>query len=504
MDKGISLRAPSVQLLLLLYLLALTFVLGMGWPWPQDPDIWWHLKTGEWIVRHQAVPWADPFSASTAGSMWVAYSWLAEVLFYVVDRYQPVIGLHVLQACVVLATITTLLLHAHARSGSFRLALFLTTFILVPQAPWVARPQIFSFLFVALTMWLLWIWQQKKPFAAWLLPPLMCLWANIHVYFIVGLGLVALHVAAGWSRWVLNGRPAASPPAPKSIFILALCVLAPLVNPYGTHLYQEIAALTIHGTSGWAADSIRELASPSFHDWPMQVFFTWIFLGSIALLFSAKRPGSLTLLLFFGLLYQSLQHRRDVAYFSIVLLPIFAEHLAQLPAGRLHRIFSAGNAPFWRALPWPWAISHWLIGLGVLAVIITPLQRMLSAPENVTVAHRKTGLTGAVNYLLQHPAPGPLYNSLTWGGYLIYSLHPKYKVYIDNRTQLYSDAFWEKHNRIRYGKPDWHTLLDASGARIVLWERDEPLVSLLRLSPDWSLQYEDKDAAIFVRGKADQ
>jgi hypothetical protein len=27
-----------------------------------DTDTWWHLRTGQWIVEHCAVPHTDPFS----------------------------------------------------------------------------------------------------------------------------------------------------------------------------------------------------------------------------------------------------------------------------------------------------------------------------------------------------------------------------------------------------------------------------------------------------------
>src|SRR5882724_13408502 len=45
-------------------------------------DVWWHLRTGEWIVEHRAVPSTDPFSISGRGRPYVAYSWLYEVLLF--------------------------------------------------------------------------------------------------------------------------------------------------------------------------------------------------------------------------------------------------------------------------------------------------------------------------------------------------------------------------------------------------------------------------------------
>ncbi|HMB08573.1 MAG TPA: hypothetical protein VKP69_33185, partial [Isosphaeraceae bacterium] len=58
-----------------------------------DPDIWWHLRTGQWIVEHGAVPITDPFSSFGLGKPWVAYSWLFEVLVYGLYRWLGLFGI---------------------------------------------------------------------------------------------------------------------------------------------------------------------------------------------------------------------------------------------------------------------------------------------------------------------------------------------------------------------------------------------------------------------------
>ena len=47
-----------------------------------DPDIWWRLRTGQWIVERNSVPVTDVFSAFSMGKPWIEYSWLFEVLVY--------------------------------------------------------------------------------------------------------------------------------------------------------------------------------------------------------------------------------------------------------------------------------------------------------------------------------------------------------------------------------------------------------------------------------------
>src|SRR5260370_37873314 len=48
--------------------LALSAVCLFGWFSPEisDPDFWWHLKTGQYIVEKHALPVPDPFAYTTA------------------------------------------------------------------------------------------------------------------------------------------------------------------------------------------------------------------------------------------------------------------------------------------------------------------------------------------------------------------------------------------------------------------------------------------------------
>ena len=47
-----------------------------------DTDVWWHLRVGEWIVQHHAVPRTDLFSSVTPDRGWRTFNWLFEVLIY--------------------------------------------------------------------------------------------------------------------------------------------------------------------------------------------------------------------------------------------------------------------------------------------------------------------------------------------------------------------------------------------------------------------------------------
>jgi hypothetical protein len=77
----------------------LLFITGLSLPFA-DPDLSIHLATGEWIVKHHAVPFVEPFAWTRPGAPFQAYSWAIEALYYVViDDFGP-FGLSVLQGFV--------------------------------------------------------------------------------------------------------------------------------------------------------------------------------------------------------------------------------------------------------------------------------------------------------------------------------------------------------------------------------------------------------------------
>ncbi|HEX8978944.1 MAG TPA: hypothetical protein VF811_04480 [Parasulfuritortus sp.] len=495
--QAVRLRAPTSHALATAALLIAAFALGLSYPSTRDPDIWWHLKTGEWIVQHGAVPWSDPFGAHTAGVLWVAYSWLAEVWFYLIDRYDPALGLKAIQGLVAAATLGLVYVQAHCRSRRPRLALLATAFAVVPLIPWWARPQMFSFLLMAATMLVLWWGQNRARRAFWFLPPIMALWANLHIYFVVGLGLMWLLLLWPWLSWLLEGRRRDPLPSAYGLGIALAASLAPLLNPYGATLFREILPLAAHATDNWPRNVIQELQSPDFHNWAGQMLFLWIALFSLAFAGSGRRPPALTLLLFLVLLFRALFAIRDIPFFIIVMLPLAVEHVAAAwpQPGQAASLASSFVSPVAVAK----GVAHWLIAVLLALLLAAPFVKYDRERGRLLQERDKDYPAGAVAYLLKARPSGPMLNDFNWGGYLIHALSPAYPVYIDGRNQLYRRAFWDEYDKLRQCKPGWQKRLDATGARVVLWQADAPLAALLRLSPEWTVRYADGNAVVFVK-----
>ncbi len=104
----------------------------------------------------------------------------------------------------------------------------------------------------------------------------------------------------------------------------------------------------------------------------------------------------------------------------------------------------------------------------------------------------------AANYLLRNPAPGPLYNTLDWGGFLIWYM-PNYPVAIDGRTDLYGDALNERFFKTANGAPSYVNDPYLNQAGVVILQRGASLVQFLGADPRFRLVYQDKLGVVFVR-----
>ncbi len=55
-----------------------------------DPDLWWHITVGKWIVAHGEVPHVDYWNMFSNDKLWRAYSWSNEIVLALIDaRWGP-------------------------------------------------------------------------------------------------------------------------------------------------------------------------------------------------------------------------------------------------------------------------------------------------------------------------------------------------------------------------------------------------------------------------------
>jgi hypothetical protein len=77
-------EAPARWVLACCGVLLFVHLVLLGFFQVSSLDTWFHLKEGELYVTTWSLPSQDPFAFTTAGRDWIKYSWLADVVFYVV------------------------------------------------------------------------------------------------------------------------------------------------------------------------------------------------------------------------------------------------------------------------------------------------------------------------------------------------------------------------------------------------------------------------------------
>src|SRR5574341_1577023 len=119
----------------------------------EDPDLWWHLRTAQWIIEHGQVPLYDPFSFYGAGNPWVAYSWLYEILVYGLFKAFGLVG--IVWFTVVMSLLIAVALHRLVRRAKlpFLMELIVVALALSSMKPIISpRSWLFSILFFAVEL----------------------------------------------------------------------------------------------------------------------------------------------------------------------------------------------------------------------------------------------------------------------------------------------------------------------------------------------------------------
>jgi hypothetical protein len=225
--------------LLTLMVLALAFLLASRSA--RNSDLWLHLASGRLLASGQYHFGVDPFAFTTAGVHWVNHSWLYDLLTFLVFQVWGGTALVAGKAVLMVVLAWVLVRSSRTTEGGDCLAAVFAALALLVVGPWMSlRPIGVSYLFLALTLWLLetrLAANEQRTLAAWLpLPLLFALWANLDVWFVLGPLMVGLYALGS----LLRGRETAG--QTRALIVVFLAGLAAcLLNP---HFYRVFALPT--------------------------------------------------------------------------------------------------------------------------------------------------------------------------------------------------------------------------------------------------------------------
>ena len=477
-----------------------------------DGDVGWNIALGSLTLQH-GLPRTEPFLSGMLGQPSVQWEWLSQVVYalgYAIGGLNGVVSVaSLLMAATLLGLYLTL--RRHGASPLPAVALTLLGAPLVAMA-WTARAQVFSLLFTLWwAEWLYRYWRTGQRWRLWLFPVAAALWANFHAGWIAGIAL--LGVALALATLTPPARRVASPLWLGVTLVGSL--LATLLTPWGLDYWRHILTFTFNPL---IARYTQEYQSPDFHLAALWAYLALVGLLVAVWLLAARRgrriePLALAICALWttlGFLYV-----RFVPLWPLVCLPLLVDALPAPIAEPSAEPATPQLAPDWRMVAWRRLQRVWarlgavsqraaqmerLVGRGVWPLVALALLTVLVLNGGRVPGQAKPILhaewdahafpVAAAQRLRTDGLPaGRGYNPYEWGGYLDEAL-PEYHVFIDSRSDVYSQQFLADYITITDVAPGWDTLLTHYHVQWALLQSDAPLKQALALA-GWRCRAED-------------
>lgn len=513
-------------------------------------DFGTHIALGRQIVQTVAIPDKEFLNYPSLGRENPNGEWGFQALLYLVFAAGGEYGVSFLCWAVVFG-IFLLLYRASLLRGARPvlavLAIFaFSGFLRIRIQP---RPEIFTYLFIAATIYLLseYFYGQRKRLL-YMFPPMILVWANMHPTYLMGFLLGGAFLADGLVRARWNGelqwgrvRTWIFPPLAVGVLGLVLCG----ANPHGYDALLLPLHLISRGTGAGGGDanvlmSISELTPVKGTGFLVYYQAAAVFAGiSLLLGIVGRRLYFLDLFLIAIAFKGAWDSARAVSMMGLFLSPGVSLHLtgihsrisewlsprdpsvesrsarrqtgggsgkrstgkgkgkekAEGKAGRKDPVRPRGS----------WA-RHVVAAILVVVPLVfggTTLAFSFSQLQfGVGLTEHKFSLAAA-EFLRRYPVPGKMFNFFDIGGFLDWQLYPGALTFIDGRT--YNRDLFLEHQLVTSGMAGWDSVLRKYDVTYVVTKTMDssgmvlPIIQVLTNHPEWELVFADGLFVVFVR-----
>ena len=461
----------------------------------KESDAFYHLKTGELIWETKSIPHFDVFSYTATGAPWITHEWLAELIFYFIQALTGFWGLIFFVALISVLTYYIIFRLAIKQGADFYVTLAVlfglafTTFKF-----WIPRPQIFSYLALAILIFSLESFRrEKRNRYLWIIIGTMLFWANTNASFLLGLVVILFYLFAELLKKYFpyfGNRDIEEKDFKKFglavMGAIAVCFANP--NTYRSLLYPLYVRFSVNVLKIEEWKSVLNF----WQDAQTGFFLTLIALISVFLIWQ----------LFFK------KRERDIVWLGVVL------GISILP------FISFRHSIFWpiaAVVPLSVCASKELKGffekinykhlpfLALAIILILAGARYANSPSDSV--NKYTLPVGASDFIEKNNLKGPFFNLYNEGGYLIWRFWPKEKVFIDGRSEVFGKAQLLEFFAVVKDYPEWDKIVNEKykiNYFILAYRPDDlsrsilPLISKL-ISENWALVYWDDAGLIFLK-----
>ncbi|HEX3507001.1 MAG TPA: hypothetical protein VHW94_01295 [Candidatus Dormibacteraeota bacterium] len=471
----------------MLLALLMLFISGI-----QDPDFWWHVRTGRWMVDNGQLPSHDLFTFTVPDHVWTDHEYLTEILMWLVYSATGTVGLAIAFGLITWAGFW--LIYRQVRRQPFVIVgLGLALAGLAGWPIWGPRAQMITFAISCLELYWLHGYLSGRSRALTFFPLVMAVWANLHGGWVIGFAWLGIALVSELVMWAWDRPNPAHKAHVRFLAIITVAsVLAVLATPHGLSLY-----LYPFQTQGSVAQQklIVEWFSPDFHQIYLRPFEAMVFIVLAG--FALRRPSLYQFLLVVASLGLALQSVRHIALFVAAATPVmittYSDYWRELAAGRGWK-FQLPPRPAFAVITAVALVLVMLVSAIKIDSDISPSVQAKLDESSYPIA--------AADWLASHPQVGThMYNQYGWGGYLANRFYPDpdRKVFIFGEAELMGDPLLNEYNDVQNLRPDWAAILDKYKVDYIVFNTGEALSNVLATQPAWKIVYQDKVATIFVR-----
>jgi hypothetical protein len=441
-----------------------------------DPDLWWHITVGRWIVANQTLPHTDLWNAFSDGTVWRAYSWLHEVLYALIETHFGIQGLWTAQLLLAIVMVGVFIdVFGRLAADRFVGVLLGTAVSVACFQNFSLRPQTVVWLLFALALLLAERISRGQKVSR-IVPSMIVvfsLWANSHITF--ALGLVAMFL------WIVQpGRIGVA------LCVSAVAFLGTLITPYMGGEWLTFFAKSGHPLS---LTSIAEFQSATIMRYGagLIVLMSALLIAGFAKFPRFVPPGRLVLAALF--VAGGAAVVKFIPFAAIVLAAVLAVLWRDVKASADPKEPEAGG--LLTGVEKLRASLAWLPPVGVafllFSVVVVVITRSRQQPLNTALIP-----VAALDFVKQEKLPPPLLNDFGRGGYVMYrmsdargELSPEWKVPIDGRTNVNSPKIWSAYRAAVEGRAGWRELLELTRPNTIVWRRESPFIEILKLTGEW-------------------
>ncbi len=349
---------------------------------------------------------------------------------------------------------------------------------------------------------------QKIARRVWYLPALMLLWVNVHGGWVVGFALLGLYLLSNAIQY-FRDRDAEPWRRLRTLgMVTVISGLASLVNPYGYRLHVHVYRYL---SSRWLMNHIDEFHSPNFHGVAQQCFVAILLITVVTLAVVRGKPPLARLLVLLFATYTALYASRSLPVssllFTLIVAPLLTQAVTEAASnsnlsprvralllrwqsftGRVRRVELGFGAHLWPS-------AAVIVGLLLIAQPGRPgSPRWMDArfdPRHMPVQ--------AIDLIIQREIRDPIFAPDSWGGYLIYRLYPRNRVFVDDRHDLYGEAFLKDYLKAIRLTPDWDVFFKEKKVNWALLPTESSLANMLEETSQWDVVYRDGTAVLLER-----